>query len=633
MASSISAQIKLEGGKQFANDFKTAASAVKSANSELKYLDNTLERNGKSTDTLSQKMNSLSKAMEAEKQTIDTLRQRMSELEQMTGVDTTQAVNNLNTELYKHMDNLGRLESEYNNTKTELQNFTTEADKAGNETKDLGDKTEDTSGDVGNFSDKLAKSIVSLQTWTSLTLKAAGAAAKWIGGIAKDAVAYNAELESAQATIEAFFRTAGEGAEEANANAVQLIENQKTLSSLIGIGTDKLLDANKMLIASGVSGADAQVAIEALAKAVVATGGGNEELSRMAQNLQQISNTGKASSVDLKQFAMAGIDVLGLLADQTGKTTEQLKEQGVTYEQIVSALQQATSEGGKFFDAAQSGASTLNGKINTLKSTIKDGLGTAFQPLSEALTNEIIPELQEFADTVDWEAMGATISDAVGGAVKALELLVGAFSKLSTWLQKSKADAENNKNAAYGAAGAHAAWAKRMEEASNAVYIQGQKVKGTSQLMTQANAEIINEARKLNSLGAESGSWGQHLVQGFASGIRNETYLVQRAVSGVANAVVKVMKFSRPDEGPLHNYEEWMPHMMQGFEKGINDNMYRIQNAATNVASTLAAPQSIINGGINLTVNGAQGQDVSALADEVMDRIQKATNRRVTAWA
>lgn len=55
-------------------------------------------------------------------------------------------------------------------------------------------------------------------------------------------------------------------------------------------------------------------------------GGGSDELGRMAQNLQQIKNAGKATAADIKQFAYAGIDVYGILADYTGKSTAEVQK-------------------------------------------------------------------------------------------------------------------------------------------------------------------------------------------------------------------------------------------------------------------------------------------------------------------
>ena len=100
--STIRAQIKLDGGRAFADDFKKAASAVSAANSELKYLDTELKKNGQSTDALAKKTEAVNKAWKAEQDTIDQLTQRIEELNSMTGVDTTEAMNQLTAELYKH---------------------------------------------------------------------------------------------------------------------------------------------------------------------------------------------------------------------------------------------------------------------------------------------------------------------------------------------------------------------------------------------------------------------------------------------------------------------------------------------------------------------------------------------------
>ena len=250
MANSISAQIRLEGGKTFANEFKTAASAVKATNSELSYLDGELKRNGNSSQLLAKRADAVGKAFEAEQKQIDLLNSRIEELNQMTGVDTSQAMNELTAELYKHK----------------------QAQAA------LGDSVEESGNDFQDFAQDIAVAQVVLSTMKDIVVEVA----KKIWEVGKGAVKYNMTMEGYQKTIEAFFKTSGQTAEEAAKNTADLIANQKELSMATGIATDNLIDANKMLIASGVSGDDAQKAISALSKAIVATGGGNEELSRMA---------------------------------------------------------------------------------------------------------------------------------------------------------------------------------------------------------------------------------------------------------------------------------------------------------------------------------------------------------------
>lgn len=629
----IRAQIKLEGGKAFADDFKKAASEVKRTNAELGYFTTALDKNGKSQDALANKTKAMDSAFQAEQKVIDTLTTRIEELSNMTGVDTTQAVDELTAELYKHK--------------------TAQAE--------LGDQVDDTTEDFNEFGTQIGISSAVASKALDIILQIG----KKVFEIGKDAVEYNAQMESYSRTIEAFFTTSGQSAEEAAANTAQLIQNQKDLSLQIGIGTDKLIDANKMLIASGVNGDKSQKAVSALAKAIVATGGGNEELSRMAQNLQQISNTGKASTQDMKQFAMAGVDVYGLLAETTGKSVEQLKKMDITFDMIVEALDLATQEGGKFFEASQAGASTLNGKINLLQSTVRDKLGTAFEPFNTALRDEIIPEVLELVDEIDWDALGqlmagaakvaadafGTLAKTVGVVAEAYVTIKGAVEDWGNVSDRVSADVSNNY---LGMAGAfkksydeHQRFASGTQKGMDTIKnkttdvnkaIAGMPVAWAAGIPAAASAGegMANAVRRpLTDIVRESATWGSHAGAGFASGINTQVPVVASAAARVANAVRQVMKFTRPEKGPLHEYEQWMPHMMQGFEKGILDNLWRVEDASKAVAATIAAPQMVAtyNGGINMTVNAAPGQSAQQVADEVMNRIQRATQRRVAVWA
>lgn len=60
-----------------------------------------------------------------------------------------------------------------------------------------------------------------------------------------------------------------------------------------------------MLITTGESADKSREAINSLANAVALTGGDSYTLERMASNLQQIRNVGKATAMDIRQFGMA----------------------------------------------------------------------------------------------------------------------------------------------------------------------------------------------------------------------------------------------------------------------------------------------------------------------------------------
>lgn len=617
MANSISAQIRLEGGKTFANEFKTAASAVKATNSELSYLDGELKRNGNSSQLLAKRADAVGKAFEAEQKQIDLLNSRMEELNQMTGVDTSQAMNELTAELYKHK----------------------QAQAA------LGDSVEESGNDFQDFAQDIAVAQVVLSTMKDIVVEVA----KKIWEVGKGAVKYNMTMEGYQKTIEAFFKTSGQTAEEAAKNTADLIANQKELSMATGIATDNLIDANKMLIASGVSGDDAQKAISALSKAIVATGGGNEELSRMASNLQQISNTGKASSADMKQFAMAGVDLYGLMADSTGKTVDELKDMDITFDMIVEALGSATAEGGKFFEASQVGATTLQGQMNTLQSTIQDGLGKAFEPVNQVLSEQLLPLAQQLIEDINWEAIGQGIAD----GIEALTDLMNKINEVVDWIEAQKMDEKgkgfvedfatgmHNNNGLMGVAAAHLVdtfYADVQEERSQAT-LAGQNItESVATGMAQGKSGVVGAAEEVQMSAfavwnqtQQAEQYGMDFVSGFATGMHRNNGLIASAAATIANTIKEWLHFSRPDVGPLRDYETWMPDFVGGLARTMKESEWMLADASQDLAQTIN--NNTVTNNITMTVNGAAGQNVNDLANVVMLKIQQATERKSAVWA
>ena len=60
------------------------------------------------------------------------------------------------------------------------------------------------------------------------------------------------------------------------------------------------------------------------------------------------------------------------------------------------------------------------------------------------------------------------------------------------------------------------------------------------------------------------------------------------AVKGIADKIKNFLHFSRPDIGPLRDYETWMPDMIKGMVKGINKSSYLLENATDKMAQNMA---------------------------------------------
>ena len=78
------------------------------------------------------------------------------------------------------------------------------------------------------------------------------------------------------------------------------------------------------------------------------------------------------------------------------------------------------------------------------------------------------------------------------------------------------------------------------------------------------------------------------MITGFVRGITDSIGGVISAVSNVASAVTSYLHFSRPDVGPLREYETWMPDFLSGIAKGITGNIYRVSGAMATLGRSMS---------------------------------------------
>ena len=203
-----------------------------------------------------------------------------------------------------------------------------------------------------------------------------------------------------------------------------------------------LTQANQYLISAGENASYARDTIMALGDAVSATGGGNDELNRMSQNLQQIANTGKATTADIKQFAYAGIDVYGILADYTGKSTAEVQKMTISYDLLTQALQAASEEGGRYYNSMDTQSQTMNGRISTLKDNVSQLAGLLTGDLSSGFgvvignLNDMLVAAQEAYKTDGWIGLAGAITGLTEPINTAKNALKDFASKATTWLDQ-----------------------------------------------------------------------------------------------------------------------------------------------------------------------------------------------------
>lgn len=92
----------------------------------------------------------------------------------------------------------------------------------------------------------------------------------------------------------------------------------------------------------------------------------------------------------------------------------------------------------------------------------------------------------------------------------------------------------------------------------------------------------------ITSLPAKAKQWGTDFVQGLVDGIKSMVDNVADAAKGLADKIAGFLHFSRPDVGPLREYEEWMPDMVRGLAAGIRANEPELESAADSMAGKVS---------------------------------------------
>lgn len=320
--------------------------------------------------------------------------------------------------------------AEYGEASVEASKFRTSIYKTNAELQTLKSRLSDAENGLGEFSDQtktagddLAASVTA-GTLAAKAYETIGSALLSAGKkVVEAGVSYNAQLEQYQTALTNML-----GSASAAENALEQIKQDAARTPFDTAG---LVKANELLISTGVDADSSRKVILALGDAVSATGGGNEELSRMAQNLQQIKNAGKATAADIKQFAYAGIDVYGILADYTGKSTAEVQKMTVTYDLLTAALEKASDEGGRYYNSMSTQSETLNGQMSTLTDNATQLAGLLTEDLTTALKkvvsgmNDITVAAAEAYKTDGWSGLIGEITGLSDVADKAKSSIVG----------------------------------------------------------------------------------------------------------------------------------------------------------------------------------------------------------------
>lgn len=217
-----------------------------------------------------------------------------------------------------------------------------------------------------------------------VAVAAVGAVTAALGAGVVAGVKYNASIESYQTSFEVMTGSAEKAAE--------VIDKLKKVGAEAPFELPDLADTTQLLMNYGFS---ADEAMDKMMMLGDISQGSAEKMSRIATAYGQMSSAGKVSLEDVKQMIEAGFSPLQEISESTGESMASLYDRiskgTISVDEITASMQRATSEGGKYFQSMEKQSQTFSGLISTLKDNAQQLLGEVVKPISDGLTESLLP--------------------------------------------------------------------------------------------------------------------------------------------------------------------------------------------------------------------------------------------------
>lgn len=173
----------------------------------------------------------------------------------------------------------------------------------------------------------------------------------------------------------------------------------------------EVADNTKQLIAMGIAADDVIGTMKALGDVAA---GVSVPISRIAINYGQVAALGKLQSREIRDFAMAGIPIVGELATMLGKTSAEIQEMveagKIGFPEVEQAFKNMSGEGGRFYNLMEKQNASVTGQISKLQ----DEIQMMFNSLGEANQGIIYDAIGVASELVgNYEKIGKALAELI----------------------------------------------------------------------------------------------------------------------------------------------------------------------------------------------------------------------------
>lgn len=639
MAVNIGPKIQVDGEKEYRAAMAGIIQQSKVLDSELKLLSVSFGQNSTAQEKNKATAEVLGRQLENQKQAVEQLTRQYDKSVQKYGENSTQAL--------KYKQNLLEAQTAVKTTENNISELNSGLNKNSKEFKNAGDSGL-------SFGDILKANIFS-----NFIIEGAKKLASSIKDISGEMIEAAARGKALNAQYEQTFGNL-------QGQATEII---KGIATSTGILESRLKGAATQIYAfAKASGADEKTSLNIMQRALTAAA---DSAAYYDRSLEDTVETMKS----FLKGNFANDARLGMSVTETTRNAKALELYGKKYQDLTEAQKTNTllsmvERTNNLTGAAGQARREMNGWENVtgnLKATWQQFLAQAGLPFLESITpiiQDITARLNNMATKIDWAGFGkkvtsvfrffeensstivsrvaaiaagfavlniAKIATDIGAAVTAGTALPGLIGTIGALFTATGPVGIIIAAIAAVTAGIVTLW--NTNENFRSAVIKGiTTIKG---YFIQAEDTIKNGLNSIagyfDGLRDQALNWGRDMIQGFINGIMSKIEYLKNTVRNVANTISRHLHFSRPDEGPLRDYETWMPDFMQGLASGIEKSQSLVTNAVQGLAADMQLNVQAIPGGtvgngnvINLTIReiNITGYDDNT-ADEMVQQINE----------
>ena len=270
-------------------------------------------------------------------------------------------------------------------------------------------------GDTKEFEKDIDNIGSNFNRLKSIATKALGAIG--FGTLVKEGVQYNATVEQLQTSFEVMTGSA--------TKATDIVEKLKEIGAKTPFEFTGLAETTQLLMNYGF---EAEDAIDKMQMLGDISQGSADKMNRIATAYGQMSSAGKVSLEDIKQMIEAGFNPLQEISQATGESMASLYDRiskgTISIDEITASMERSTSAGGKYFQSMEKQSQTFNGQLSTLQDNFSNLLGSIMKPISELLSNTILPAVNEFIGKLQEKIENGTFESLLNTVKSMLTVIV-----------------------------------------------------------------------------------------------------------------------------------------------------------------------------------------------------------------